>query len=110
MMTLFPLKLLHKSEAYFVERSLVVRAEKYLEYLEEKRKGTRKLPPETIIDTSPLIRSRFKEVKPISSNSLSVLLYHHLNRICLGNEDLSAHSLRKFFHTALNISRITMIL
>jgi len=78
-------------------------------YLEIRRKGTTKIPPENIHDTSPLIRNQQrKRAIPISPAAIYKLIhdtYVKANLITqnpLGRRyDLRAHSIRKFFRTQL---------
>ena len=76
------------------------------QYLKGRREGTRRIPPETIIDESPLIRSKTKKIRPVSRGGLTVLILHHLKRVGLADEDLSAHSIRKYTQTQLDASGI----
>ena len=76
-------------------------------YLETRRRGTEKIPPEVIKDDAPLFRSNDSDVRPIREAALYQLV-HDLFRKCgiLGQKkgpryDLRVHSLRKYFRTQL---------
>lgn len=79
-------------------------------YLEFRKNGTDYIPPENIIDSSPLIRDeRTKEIRPISPGAVHRImgrlyaktnLRREVGRKCM-RYDLRAHSLRKFFRTQL---------
>lgn len=73
-------------------------------YISRRRKGTRKVEPEEITDNSPLFRKRKKPVT-ISRSGISSLIVHHVKRAGLENE-ISAHSFRKFFQTQLEAGGI----
>ena len=76
-------------------------------YLEQRRRGTEKIPPENITDESPLIRAYTKEVKPLTEAQIHEIV-HKLyvkaglcSKIGGSRYDLRPHSLRKFFRTQL---------
>jgi len=76
-------------------------------YLEQRRKGTEKIPPETITDESPLIRAYSREVRPLTEGQIYEIV-HNLyvkaglcSRVGGSMYDLRPHSLRKFFRTQL---------
>jgi hypothetical protein len=78
------------------------------DYLSLRRLGTPKMPPEGIVDSSPLIRSnRTSKVVSVSEDRLSQMvwgLYLNAGLITKGDgrrHDLCAHSLRKYFRTQL---------
>lgn len=86
-------------------------AAEYLKaYLDQRRRGTSKVPTETIKDTSPLIRSVFAVgVEPINSVWLSRIVSDLYVRAGLTERfshrhDLVTHSLRKYFRTQLGAS------
>ena len=76
-------------------------------YLEQRKAGTRRIPPEILTDESPLIRSiDSKMVKPIRSKQIRVLIHQlyvktGLTKHRKGHYDLRVHSIRKFFKTQL---------
>jgi integrase len=77
-------------------------------YLQMRRTGTRKMPPETITSTSPIIRNeRSKTVKPVSTYSIYRLIHNLLLKTNLITKsaqrryDLRPHSFRKYFRTQL---------
>jgi len=80
-------------------------------YLNQRRRGTPKVPPETIDDKSPLIRSVFAEtpkrgIEPLSSVAISRIVSRLYVRTGLTERlshrhELVTHSLRKFFRTQL---------
>jgi len=76
-------------------------------YLEQRRKGTGKIPPENITDESPLIRAYTREVKPLTEKQIYRIV-HDLyvkaglcSRVGGSRYDLRVHSLRKYFRTQL---------
>jgi len=85
-------------------------------YLDIRRQGTQKIPPERIHDLSPIIRNQqSKQVLPIATSAIYQIvhkMYVNANMITknpLGRRyDIRAHSLRKFFRTqmaALGVDR-----
>lgn len=77
-------------------------------YFDQRKRGTPKVPPETIDEKSPLIRSaRTFKVVPVSSERLSQMVWNLYIRAGLiekrdgRRHDLVAHSLRKYFRTQL---------
>ncbi len=76
------------------------------EYLEERRKGTRRIRPETINDESPLFRTNEEgPVKRVSRGGLSSMVRFQ----CLknGGTRLSAHSFRKYLQTSLDAAGVS---
>jgi integrase len=70
------------------------------DYIEERKKGSRNVPPETITKTSPLFRTWTREgVKRIPRGSMSSLIREAFLRN--GEKRMSAHSLRKKLQTDL---------
>ena len=82
-------------------------AVRYLKlYLEQRRRGTEKIPPEEIKDESPLFRTYEREVRPLSftraHNALrEVMIRAGLRQGKKRRYDLRIHSLRKFFRTQM---------
>jgi len=70
------------------------------EYFEDRRKGTRRIPPETIGPDSPLFRAKTPKVVSLSRSGLSALILFSAKRKGI-NRDFSAHSFRKYFQTCL---------
>lgn len=76
-------------------------------YLELRRRGYRGMPPEQIIDSSPLIRNGRSKVKPVTPANLHLIvhrLYLKAGLIKKGSSrryELRAHSIRKYFRTQL---------
>jgi site-specific recombinase XerD len=78
-------------------------------YLENRRKGTRKIPPENIHDESPLIRvAESRHSSPITPKSLHRMVHRLYVKAGLLTSnprgrryELRAHSIRKFFRTQL---------
>lgn len=76
-------------------------------YLEQRRRGTDKIPPENITDESPLIRAYSREVKPLTENQIYHIVHDLYVKAGLCSKvggsmyDLRAHSLRKYFRTQL---------
>jgi site-specific recombinase XerD len=77
-------------------------------YLQNRRKGTSKVPPENLTDESPLIRDATKSnIREITSKQIRLRvhnLYLKAGLIKVKNGrmyDLRVHSLRKFFKTQL---------
>ncbi len=83
-------------------------------YLQQRRIGTAKIPPELITDDSPLIRSANRAygsltIKPIKNSAIEVLIHELFFKAglitrCKKNKryDLRAYSFRKFFKTELS--------
>lgn len=70
------------------------------EYLEYRRKGSRKVEPETITKDNPLIRTWEKgEVKRMSRMGASTIIRDAF--LAVGEKKMSAHSLRKKLQTDL---------
>ena len=70
------------------------------EYLKERKKGTRKLPPETITLNSPLIaKHRNKKPVKIARTDISTIIENVF--LQTGEKHLSAHSIRKKLQTCL---------
>ena len=82
-------------------------AVRYLKlYLEQRRKGTKKIPPEEIEDESPLFRTRQRVVKPLSYKGASEAFNKVRRRALLDSKsgrfhEIRIHGLRKFFRTQL---------
>ena len=74
--------------------------ERYLDY---RRRGTRRMPPEKVEDDSPVFRARTNEVRPLSRSGMSSTIAHMAKLIGLENE-VSAHGFRKFFQTRMESS------
>ena len=75
------------------------------EYIKARRNGTRRLPPETLTDKSPLFRTwALKTAKRIPRNTLSSVVRSAFNRV--NEPNLSAHSLRKYLQTSLEAAGI----
>ena len=84
-------------------------------YLQMRRKGTTKIPPENINDESPLIRSA-KIRKPLPSSPATI--YNAVHKLYLKaglisadsligrRYDLCAHSIRKYFKTTLTALKV----
>ncbi|HDD68886.1 MAG TPA: site-specific integrase [Candidatus Korarchaeota archaeon] len=75
-------------------------------YLEQRRKGTRRIPPEEIKDESPLFRTYEREVRPISPKTAEWVLRETMRRAGLSMKkgkrcEVRVHSLRKFFRTQM---------
>jgi integrase len=77
-------------------------------YLEIRRKGTRKIPPEVLMDQSPLIRNEsINKIRPVKEASISYLihkLFIQAGVITKGEAKLyqvQPHSMRKYFRTQL---------
>lgn len=79
-------------------------------YLEERQRGSpdRKIPPEQLTDSSPLIRSQTSRTpKPIGEKQVYQLIHNLYFKAGLLNPnkghvyDLKVHSLRKYFKTQL---------
>jgi integrase len=76
-------------------------------YLEIRRKGTRKIPPETLTANSPLIRAEHaKTVRPLSESTIFAIVHNLYVKAGLITSkkrryDLRPHSLRKYFRTQL---------
>jgi site-specific recombinase XerD len=75
------------------------------DYLEFRKYGTQKIPPETITAESPLFRSWRKGTpKRIGRSTLSAIIENHFSKI--GETKMSAHSFRKKLQTDLEKSGV----
>ena len=86
----------------------LIPAVEYLKaYLEMRRKGTRKIPPETITATSPLIRAEHaKTVRHLTTSSIYSIVHNLYVKAGIITSkkrryELRPHSLRKYFRTQL---------
>lgn len=78
-------------------------------YLETRRQGTEKIPPENIHDETPLLRNQqCKRVLPLTPAAIHQLVHDLYVRAALvpakpygRRYDLRAHSIRKFFRTQM---------
>jgi site-specific recombinase XerD len=77
-------------------------------YIDQRRKGTDKIPPETLTDESPLIRDETRRApKSISSKQIRKIVHQLYLQADLIKQlngrmyDLRVHSLRKYFKTQL---------
>lgn len=77
-------------------------------YLEQRKKGTHKLPPETLTAESPLLRDETRRTpKSISSKQIRKLVHELYLKAGLIKQrngrmyDLRVHSLRKYFKTQM---------
>jgi len=73
-------------------------------YIERRRKGTRRVPPEKVTRDSPLIRHS-SEMKRTSRSGVSSLIGQYVQKLGL-NGELSAHSLRKYTQTQLEVAGV----
>jgi integrase len=92
-------------------------AAEYLKaYIDSRKKGSKKIPPEQIHDESPLIRTnRCKEVRTVARQSITIRIHDLFVKAGILEKNSSrrsyevrAHSLRKFFRTqmaSLNVDR-----
>jgi site-specific recombinase XerD len=83
-------------------------AEQYLRlYLNQRQAGTRRIPPETLTDDSPLIRDETsKAPRPIGPKQIGNLVHQlyvnaGLTKHRDGHYDLRTHSIRKYFKTQM---------
>ncbi len=85
------------------------------QYIEERKKGTRKFPPEEITDESPLIRNTrsAKKVRGISGSAVGDIIHKLLIEANVAKKlhkswmyDVRTHSFRKYFKTQLSICKI----
>jgi len=98
-----------KSKHHDYDTFLCQEVSKYLEaYMEARRKGWKRRPPEQITSQSPLISTVNKKPKPLTSSYISDLIHRLYVRAGLLNNSssdrryiLRTHSLRKFFRTQL---------
>lgn len=77
-------------------------------YFEMRKKGTRKLPPEILVDETPIIRAEHaKEIRSITPGNVHRLVHDLYIKTGLIQKrskrryELRAHSIRKFFRTQL---------
>ena len=85
------------------------------QYMEERKKGTRKIPPEELTDESPLVRNTKDANKVIGISPKTVgKTIHKLpveanvaKKLAEGWQyDVKTHSLRKYFKTQLSVCKI----
>ncbi|RLG40229.1 MAG: hypothetical protein DRO05_06875, partial [Thermoproteota archaeon] len=82
-------------------------AARYLKlYLDWRRRGTKKIPPEEIEDESPLFRTYEREVRPLSHRGASAAIWNVFKKAGLDRKngkmhEIRIHSLRKFFRTQM---------
>jgi integrase len=75
------------------------------EYLGARRKGSRRIPPETITEKSPLFRTwESHTAQRIPRETISSIVRTAFLRI--GEKHLSAHSLRKYLQTSLEAANV----
>ena len=76
-------------------------------YMDERRKGSRTVEPEIITGNSPLFRTwRKGEVEPMSRENMSTLIRNAF--LAAGIKKISAHSLRRYFQTAMEEANINV--
>ena len=76
-------------------------------YLNYRRKGSKKVSPETITRESPLFRTWTRgKVKPMSRMNMSTLVRNAF--LSAGLKRVSAHSLRRYFQTAMEEANINV--
>jgi integrase len=76
-------------------------------YLNFRRKGSRKVEPETITKDSPLFRTWTKgKVKPMSRMNMSTLVRNAF--LSAGIKRVSAHSLRRYYQTAMEEANVSV--
>jgi site-specific recombinase XerD len=98
-----------KSKHHDYDTFLCQEASEYLEaYMEARRKGWKRRPPEQITNRSPLISTVNKKPKPLTPSYISDLIHWLYVRAGLLKSSssnrrhiLRTHSLRKFFRTQL---------
>ena len=98
-----------KGKYHDYDTFLGAEAAQYLKlYIDQRRKGTDKIPPEILTDESPLIRDETRRApKDISSKQIRKLVHHLYLKANLIKQlngrmyDLRVHSLRKYFKTQL---------
>ena len=76
------------------------------EYFEARKMGTRRIQGENISENSPLIRRR-DNFKPMSRTGVCSLVAMYIGKIGFSGE-LSAHSLRKYTQTQLEVAGLRM--
>jgi site-specific recombinase XerD len=98
-----------KGKYHDYDTFLGAEAAKFLKlYIDLRKKGTIKIPPEKLTDNSPLIRDeKRRKPKPISGKQIRKLVHELYVKADLVKQpigrmyDLRTHSLRKFFKTQL---------
>jgi hypothetical protein len=76
-------------------------------YLDQRRLGTEKIPPEDITEESPLIRANSRVVQPLSAEQVYDIVHELYRKVGLVSKKVGAryqlrpHSIRKFFRTQL---------
>ncbi len=87
-------------------------AVRYLKlYIEERRRGTADIPPENIVDDSPLIRSK-RSMKPLTEQQAYWAIHDLYRKLGIVGDkgrrryDVRVHSLRKYFRTQLTAAGV----
>lgn len=75
------------------------------EYFEHRKKGTRRISPETITKNSPLFRTNTPKIQFITRSGVSSTIYFHGKKSSVDSK-FSAHSFRKFFQTQLEAAGV----
>lgn len=75
-------------------------------YFEQRRKGTRRIPPEELTDDSPLFRTHEREARPLTDRIFRYHFVKYLREAGLDRRsgkmrEIRIHSLRKFFRTQM---------
>jgi site-specific recombinase XerD len=106
---MFMLKLITKGKYHDYDTFIGAEAALFLKlYIEQRKRGSQKLHPETITDDSPLIRDETaNHIKSIGSKQIRKIVHQlHLQAGLIKQPkgrmyDLRVHSLRKYFKTQL---------
>jgi integrase len=98
---IIPLTVRTEKTGYLAKTFLGTDAVKALkEYIEARRKGTRKIAPENVTKNSPLFRTvtkgNLKRMKRMNASNIIIQAFQKV-----GEKQMSAHSLRKGLQTAL---------
>ena len=85
------------------------------QYIEDRKKGTRKIPPEELTDESPLLRNTMfaNKVRGISGRSVGNIIHKLLVEANVAKKlhegwmySVRTHSLRKYFRTQMSATKI----
>jgi len=105
-----------KGKYHDYDTFLSVEASKLLKiYIDGRRKGTQKMPPEELTDESPLIRNSTNGKKVLGVSAKTIRKTVHTIAVQTGVSkklaegwmyDVRTHSLRKFFRTQMSAAKI----
>ena len=102
-----PIRIVTKKNSILAKTAIGPEAVQALrEYLEQRRRGTRRVPPEKITDDSPLFRVRGGDSRAPTRSAVSSMMSYLISKAGLAGE-INAHSLRKFTETRLEAAGVS---